>query len=186
MSYELISDYSVGEGKTYSGPAEICYFWYNVNRPDQMINQSMINQLVESSIDSVHQDNGVPLRVTVYEDAAGTSVTKYQVAITAHGKIENSINGIGFGPLLLVPLVWAVIVSLIAVVCAGWLIWNKLHSSQNIEIVAPPDITPYNPPQGTLTKILPWILVGVAGLLAFTSVIMVSSGRRNQQPYIRR
>lgn len=185
MSYELISDYSVGEGKTYSGPAEICYFWYNVNRPDQMMTQSMINELVEASINGVREDNGVPLRVTVYEDAAGTSVTKYQVAITAHG--APAINGVeGIGLLLLIPLSWVIIVTIIVAAVIRWLVWNGQKSSQDIEIEAPPNITSYTPTQSTLTNMLPWILVGVAGLLAFTSVIMVSSSRRNQQPYIRR
>lgn len=129
MAYERIGDYITEEGSRFSGDTDLCTFMYNVKKPDQFMTQSEVDELVNKSVNEVIAKNGVPLRVTVYEDKSGILDTAFQVSIIAYDRSNyEGIDGIGMGPWVF--LAWALVVAAITAII--WMVYTGLMAFSKI------------------------------------------------------
>lgn len=140
MAWELAEDVIYPQGKTYKGPAETCAVSFELG-PEQLDpvgQRQMVDQMVDSALQSVEEQGATPLRLTVWRDPAPTWTTPYYVVITAH---DSPI------PLLIWAAIFAVMFLLLAIVIA-----YTVHEVKGIDWT------------GGITETAKWIGIGSLGL----------------------
>ena len=158
MAYKLYKDHLYPGWQDYNGKAEVCHFEFKTGPewPFDWLGQSWyVNKMISSAKESVEDEGGTPLRLTVYRDKAPTWETRYQVVVIAHAS----------------PLAWTLVIAGIFALLGLVIAWKIVGDITEVDwgkII--PDIR----------KGIQWATIGLlgGGTLALVGAGMVMRERR--------
>lgn len=179
MVWDLMENYYTSNADRYKGTAERCTFEFDY-QAEWLGSQSGVQQLINSCIQSVESNGGIPLQITIYRDQDPILTTKYMVIVTAYdptadysgGGIYTSAESMSGEPIVavapvLIFLAWAGIIALFFAILA-------ISAAHVINAISNVDFE--GVAKATASSM--WWILAVSGLLVVGGLLTASGRRR--------